>query len=78
MKALIVVIALLGLVACGEREQVSEGAKRGYQGKQDTKPWDNEPLAYGSTKWTKGDEKSWETQIKARQLGQHEDKRIYQ
>jgi hypothetical protein len=78
MKALIVVIALLGLVACGEREQVAEGAKRGYQGKQDTKPWDNEPLAYGSGKWTKGDEKSWETQIKARQLGQHEDKRIYQ
>ena len=37
------------------------------------------PLAYGTTgKWSKGDRTSWETQIKTRQLGQHEDKRIYQ
>jgi hypothetical protein len=78
MKALIAVIALLGLVACGEREQVSEGAKRGYQGKQDGKPWENEPLAYGSPKWSKGDRVSWENELKKRQLGQHEDKRIYQ
>ncbi len=77
MKSLVMVVALLGLVACGEREQVAEAGKRGYQGKQDAKPWESEPLAYGSGKWTKGDRASWETQIKARQLGQHEDKRIY-
>jgi hypothetical protein len=65
------------LCACGEREQVAD-SKRGYQGKHDSQPWDNEPLAYGSGKWSKGDRTSWETQIKARQLGQHEDKRIYQ
>jgi hypothetical protein len=67
------------LSACAERDQVVE-AKSGekYQGKRDGKPWDNEPLAYTSGKWTKGDRTSWETQIKARQLGQHEDKRIYQ
>jgi hypothetical protein len=35
-------------------------------------------LAYGSGKWTKGDRASWETQIKTRQLGQDEYKRIYQ
>jgi hypothetical protein len=65
------------LSACGEREQVAEG-KRGYQGKRDTQPWDNDPLAYGNGKWSKGDRTSWETQLKARQQGQNEDKRIYQ
>jgi hypothetical protein len=80
MKWLLVGAAVLGLVACGEREQVAEG-KRTYQGKRDTAPWDNEPLADGSGgsgKWSKGDRASWEAQIKARQLGQHEYKRIYQ
>ena len=77
MKWLLVVVAVIGLVACGEREQVAEG-KRTYQGKRDSNPWDNEPLAYGNNKWNKGDRVSWEAQIKARQLGQHEYKRIYQ
>ena len=49
-----------------------------YQGKPDGQPWDNAPLVYESAKWTKGDKTSWETQIKTRQLGQHEYKRIYQ
>jgi hypothetical protein len=68
-----------GLGGCAERDQVVE-AKPGdkYQGKRDGKPWDNDPLAYGSGKWSKGDRTSWETQIKNRQLGQHEDRRIYQ
>ena len=79
MRALlIVVVAIFGLAACGEKEQVVVYKQGKYQGKPDTKPWDNDPLAYGNGKWTKGDEKSWESQIKARQLGQHEDKRIYQ
>ncbi len=65
-----------GLSACGEREQVAE-SKRGYQGKHDSQPWDNDPLAYGG-KWSKGDRTSWETQIKTRQLKHHEDRRIYQ
>jgi hypothetical protein len=76
-KILFFVCVVFALSACGEREQVAE-SKRGYQGKHDTQPWDNDPLAYGSGKWSKGDRTSWETQIKARQLGQHEDKRIYQ
>jgi len=78
MKALILLVLVFGLVACSEREQVAQFKQGKYQGKPDTRPWDNEPLAYGAAKWTKGDRASWEAQIKARQLGQHEDKRIYQ
>ena len=73
----VVLIAAFALAACGEREQVAEG-KRTYQGKRDNMAWDNEPLAYGSDKWSKGDRASWETHIKARQMGQDEYKRIYQ
>ena len=78
-KFLFFLFMIFALSACGEREQVTE-AKRGYQGKRDNQPWNNDPLGYAaaSGKWTKGDRASWETQIKARQLGQHEDKRIYQ
>jgi hypothetical protein len=68
----------IGAAACSEREQVAEFKKGKYQGKPDTPPWENAPLAYGNTTWTKGDRTSWETQIKARQLAQHEDKRISQ
>jgi len=78
MKALILLVLVFGLAACSEREQVAQFKQGKYQGKPDTRPWDNEPLAYGAAKWTKGDRASWEAQIKARQLGQHEDKRIYQ
>ena len=82
-KALCVVVALgfaAGLAACGEREQISEPqSEKRYQGKRDGKPWENEPLAgQPGGKWTRGDRGSWETQIKTRQLVQHEDKRIYQ
>lgn len=77
MRWLLVAVAVAGLAACGEREQIAEG-KRSYQGKLDSNPWDNEPLAYGGGKWSKGDRASWETQIKNRQLGQNEYKRIYQ
>jgi hypothetical protein len=72
-------IAAAGLAGCGERGHQVVNYKQGvYQGKADSKPWDNAPLAYGTSKWTQGDEKSWETQIKGRQLSQNEDKRIYQ
>lgn len=79
MKKLLMLIAVFGLAACGEPDQVVVYKQGKYQGKPDTRPWDNEPLALaGSGKWTKGDRASWEAQIKARQLAQHEDKRIYQ
>ena len=77
MKRFLIVLALFGVAGCGESEQVVVYKQGKYQGKPDTRSWDNEPLAVGP-KWTKGDRTSWETQIKNRQLGQHEHKRIYQ
>ena len=78
MRLFILVLSLLLVAACGEREQVAEG-KRTYQGKRDAKAWDNEPLPYAlnhGSKWTKGDQASWEQQIKARQVTQNEYERI--
>ena len=73
-----VVIAASGLAACMQVEQTATPVKQGkYQGKPDSAPWDNEPLA-GGPKWAKGDRAGWEEQIKKRQLAQHEDRRIYQ
>ena len=77
----VALVAALGLAGCMEVEQTATAQKSGkYQGKPDTQPWNNEPLAYGSNmpRWSRGDRTSWETQIKNRNLVQHEDKRIYQ
>ena len=76
---LLSVIAAFVLAACGDREEIAEG-KRSYQGKPDSQPWNNEPLAaqYRGGKWTRGDRASWEADIKARQLTQDEYKRIDQ
>jgi hypothetical protein len=65
MTRLLMFITLVGLAACGDREQLAEGP-RSYQGKPDTAPWGN------------GDRATWEAGIKARQLAQHEYKRIEQ
>ena len=82
-KILLIVLASFVLSACGERQQVIDQASdKRYQGKHDGKPWENDPLAYrgmsASPTWAKGDKASWESEIKARQLSQNEDKRIYQ
>jgi len=71
-------ILILGfaLTGCGEKEQVVVYKQGKYQGKPDGRPWDNEPVAYGDAKWTKGDRASWETEIKARNDRQNENKRI--
>jgi hypothetical protein len=78
MKKILLVIAAFGLTACGEPEQVVVYKQGKYQGKPDAQPWNSESLVYENAKWTKGDRASWETQIKTRQLAQHEHKRIYQ
>ena len=70
--AVLTIVALFALVGCGEREQVTEFKRGKYQGKPDTQPWSNTPLAYESGKWTQGDRTSWETQIKSRQAWQNE------
>src|SRR5436190_23973234 len=77
---LFLMVVAYALSACAQREQVVEqqSSEKRYQGKRDSKPWDNDPLAYGSGKWSKRDRTRWETQIKTRQQGQNEDKRIYQ
>ena len=76
--AVVATLAVLGIAGCGEREQAAEYKRGKYQGKPDTQSWNNTPLAHESAKWTPGDRTSWETQIRTRQMGQHEDKRIYQ
>lgn len=79
IAAALVAAAVVILPGCGEYEQVVIYKQGKYQGKPDTKPWDNEPLAVGGGgKWAKGDRTAWEEQIKQRQLEQHEHKRIYQ
>jgi len=72
-------IAFLGLAGCGESEQVVVYKQGKYQGKPDTRSWDNAPLAaeQRGSNWSKGDRASWETAINTRAMGQHEHKRIY-
>jgi uncharacterized lipoprotein YehR (DUF1307 family) len=64
----------VGLGACGERDQVTVYKQGKYQGKPDTKPWENDPAAslYTTSKWGKGDRTGWETAVKARNLAQNE------
>jgi len=80
-KLVIGVAALIvtaGLAGCGEQEQVVVYQQGKYQGKPDTKPWDSDPGAsvYTSSKWTKGDQSSWETALKSRNQNQNEYVRI--
>ena len=74
------VLVALGLAGCGESEQVVVYKQGKYQGKPDSRAWENAPLAAEQRggNWNKGDRASWEAQIKNRQLAQHEHKRIYQ
>jgi len=67
----------LGLVACGERDQVIVYKQGKYQGKPDTKPWENDPGAslYTTSKWSKGDKAGWEDAVKTRSLAQNEYRR---
>ena len=80
MRSLVVLMALFALVACGEKEQVVVYKQGKYQGKPDTRSWDNAPLAaeWRGGSWKAGDRGSWEEGIKNRQLTQNEYKRIYQ
>jgi len=78
MKAFVLAAAALvvaaGLAACGERDQVVVYKQGKYQGKPDTLPWDNDPAAslHTTSKWTKGDQTSWESAIRTRNLYQNE------
>jgi len=80
LTAVAAALLAVGVSACGEKSQVVVYKQGKYQGKPDTRPWDNEPpvAELRGGKWNKGDRSSWEDQIKNRQLAQHEDKRIGQ
>ena len=76
-KLLLAVAALAlaaGLPACGEREQVVVYKQGKYQGKPDSKPWENDSAAnpYPGSRWNKGDKTSWESAVRARNLAQNE------
>ena len=71
----VVVVLLASLVSgCGERSQVVVYESGKYQGKTDTKPWENSPGAalYTTSKWTSGDQASWETPLRTRNQSQNE------
>jgi hypothetical protein len=67
-------LVALGLGGCGERDQVTVYKQGKYQGKPDTKPWENDPAAslYTTSRWSKGDQASWESTVKTRNLAQNE------
>jgi hypothetical protein len=71
--------AALAAAGCGESEQVVVYKQGKYQGKPDTRAWDNAPPAaeLRGSNWAKGDRGAWETAINTRTMGQHEHKRIY-
>ena len=71
-------IAVAGMSGCGEKEQVVAYKQGKYQGKPDTKPWENDPgtSLYTTSKWKAGDKTGWETALKARNQNQNEYTRV--
>ncbi len=76
LTAAALALAACGLAGCGEPEQVVLYKQGKYQGKPDQLPWSNAPLAWGSAKWTQGDETSWNDEVRRRTLNQNEYVRI--
>ncbi len=65
MKGFLIVAGSLALLAgCGEQQSVTVYKQGQYQGKPDTRPWDNGQF--------KNDRAAWETAIKARNGNQNE------
>jgi len=70
--ALATAVAIV-LAGCGEADKSVVTYKKGeYQGKVDSKPWDNEPNDWSGSKWTKGDQASWENALRQRAAHQNE------
>ena len=67
MLAVVAVAVASVLAACGERPQTIDYKQGVYQGKPDSRPWDNAPF--------KGDQKAWELALKDRAQVQNEYKR---
>jgi hypothetical protein len=80
MRALLVLMAVFALTACGEKEQVVVYKQGKYQGKPDNRSWDNPPPSaeLRGGEWKQGDRASWEDSIKHRQISQNEYRRMGQ
>jgi hypothetical protein len=81
MKQVLTFIALallgsIGLTACGELDQSVSYKDGKFRGKHDNPPWDSQAPSYTTGEWTKGDQYSWDRQMKARSEGQNENTRI--
>jgi hypothetical protein len=76
--AVAALVAVAGLAGCGEKEQVIVYQQGKYQGKPDTRPWENEPGTglYTTSKWAKGDKSGWETALRSRSQNQNEYVRV--
>ncbi len=74
--ALLAVVTLT--VGCSEKEQVIVYEQGKYQGKPDTKPWENAPAdsLHTTSTWTKGDKTSWEHALNSRTQKQNEYTRV--
>jgi hypothetical protein len=75
--SLAAVVAAALLAGCGEQSQHLGQAttyKQGkYQGKPDTRPYENAPGAFSQgAQWGAGDKTGWENAVKRRQQGQNE------
>jgi len=71
-------LVAVGLGACGERDQVTVYKQGKYQGKPDTKPWENGPGSslYTTSQWDQGNKTSWEAALRTRNLAQNEYNRV--
>ena len=72
-------LAVIGATAgCGEKPQVIAYEQGKYQGKPDSKPWQDAPTdsLYTTSKWNKDDKASWESALRARSQNQNEYVRI--
>jgi hypothetical protein len=74
----VVVLASSLASGCGESPQVANYTSGKYQGKTDSRPWENDPGAalYTTAKWTRGNKTSWEEAIRVRNQRQNEYGRV--
>jgi len=67
----------VALAGCGEPGKTPVTYEKGkYQGKPDTRPWDNTPNTWSGSNWEKGSQASWENALKQRTLAQNEYERV--
>ncbi|HJV97427.1 MAG TPA: hypothetical protein VJ608_15395 [Albitalea sp.] len=66
-----VLVAGLGLAACGEQAAGSSRVK-----KSDAKAWEGANDPYVASGWSAGDRSSWESQLRTRSQSQNEYNRV--